>query len=102
MEHFLENLVTYIYVLFVNHGESIGGFILAFYLGILRTKQKYGKADWLEGAICGGLTLSMSSILEWLSLPQSFAIAVGGFIGFMGTNFIRQEAYKKFSKNQKD
>lgn len=94
MEHFFENF----YLFLSKYGETLVGFILAFLMALFRTAQKNGKADWAEAFMCSGLTLGASSVLGWLELPQSFAVGLGAFIGYMGTNFVREEVNKKFKK----
>lgn len=46
----------------------------------------------IEGAICGGLALTIISGLEFFSLPQSMATFVGGWVGFLGVEKIRSIA----------
>ena len=46
----------------------------------------------VEGAICGGLALTIISGLEFFSLPQSMATFVGGWVGFLGGEKIRSMA----------
>ena len=46
----------------------------------------------VEGAICGGLALTIISGLEFFSLPQSMATFVGGWVGFLGVEKIRSIA----------
>lgn len=41
-----------------------------------------------EGALCGGLTLTLISGLELFGLPQSLATFVGGSVGFLGVKKI--------------
>ncbi|WP_425318302.1 phage holin, lambda family [Pseudomonas nitroreducens] len=43
----------------------------------------------LEGALCGGLTLTLISALEFFGLPQSLSTFVGGWVGFLGVEKIR-------------
>ncbi|WP_038342183.1 phage holin family protein [Acinetobacter sp. A47] len=98
MDNFLDNFTLFL----TEYGETLIGFILAFLMALFRTAQKNGKADLAEAFMCSGLTLGASSILGWLQLPQSFAVGLGAFIGYMGTNYVREEIVKRFSKdNQK-
>lgn len=46
----------------------------------------------VEGAICGGLTLTIISGLEFFGLPQSMSTFVGGWIGFLGVEKVRDIA----------
>ncbi|MGO3542326.1 MAG: phage holin, lambda family [Pseudomonas helleri] len=46
----------------------------------------------VEGAICGGLSLTIISGLEFFALPQSMAAFVGGWVGFLGVEKIREIA----------
>ncbi|HHX0995468.1 TPA: phage holin, lambda family [Pseudomonas aeruginosa] len=43
----------------------------------------------LEGAICGCLTVTLISGLEFFGLPQSLSTFVGGWVGFLGVEKIR-------------
>jgi lambda family phage holin len=43
----------------------------------------------LEGALCGGLTLTLISGLEFFGLPQSLSTFVGGWVGFLGVEKVR-------------
>lgn len=43
----------------------------------------------VEGAICGGLTLTMISGFEFFGLPQSMAAFVGGWVGLLGVDKVR-------------
>lgn len=43
----------------------------------------------VEGAICGGLTLTIISGLEFFGLPQTLSTFVGGWVGFLGVEKIR-------------
>lgn len=44
----------------------------------------------LEALICGGLSLSASSIIEWMAWPSSLSVGAGGAIGFIGVSAIRE------------
>lgn len=77
------------------HGEIIMGFLLAVLLAVFRTAKKYGKADWVEALICGALTLAAASLLEWMKFPSQLAIAVGGVIGFKGSQWTNSLIDKK-------
>ena len=46
----------------------------------------------VEGAICGGLTLTIISGLDFFGLPQSMATFAGGWVGFLGVEKIRSIA----------
>lgn len=73
---------------------SVKGAIMAFIIAVLRVvydrQETSNVRITLEGLICGGLSLSLSSALEWFGAPDSVAIAAGGFIGFIGVIKIRQ------------
>ncbi|WP_242173855.1 MULTISPECIES: phage holin, lambda family [unclassified Pseudomonas] len=43
----------------------------------------------VEGVLCGGLTLTIISSLEFFELPQSMATFVGGWVGFLGVEKVR-------------
>lgn len=44
----------------------------------------------LESMICGGLSLSASSIIKWMDWPEGLSVAAGGIIGFLGVTAIRE------------
>ncbi|MGK2972438.1 phage holin, lambda family [Pseudomonas aeruginosa] len=46
----------------------------------------------LEGALCGGLALTIISGFEFFGVPQSMATFIGGWIGFLGVEKIRDLA----------
>lgn len=48
----------------------------------------------LEGPLCGALTLTFVSGLEYLNWPRSMAILIGGGVGFIGVDAIRAVAMK--------
>ncbi|WP_441005285.1 phage holin family protein [Xanthomonas sp. WHRI 1810A] len=43
-----------------------------------------------EALICGALSLSASSVIEWTLWPSSISIKSGGTIGFIGVTAIRE------------
>lgn len=48
----------------------------------------------LESLICGALTIASGSALDALGYGQEWYLFCGGFIGFMGSQFIRKLAQK--------
>ncbi|WP_236236571.1 phage holin, lambda family [Pseudomonas faucium] len=44
---------------------------------------------FLEGALCGLITLALVPLLEWMGLPQGMATFAGGMVGFMGVEKLR-------------
>ncbi|WP_442108211.1 phage holin, lambda family [Pseudomonas sp. NUPR-001] len=44
---------------------------------------------FVEGAICGGLTVTIISGFEFFGLPQSMAGFVGGWVGLLGVEKVR-------------
>lgn len=99
MDHFTDH-----FIVFINeYGATIVGFILAFFMALWRTAKVNGKVDWLEAFMCAGLTLGVASLLDYFGLPQSFSIAIGAFVGYMGTHkvsvFISNKI--KFEDNEK-
>ena len=48
----------------------------------------------LEGALCGLATLTLVPLLEYFGLPQSMATFVGGSVGFLGTEKLRELAVR--------
>ncbi|WP_160623612.1 phage holin, lambda family [Mixta intestinalis] len=74
-------------------GETpIGAVLLAIVMASLRVAYNGGgrRKMLLEGLLCGALTLSAASTLQYFDLPYSLAIAIGGGIGFIGVEQFRK------------
>lgn len=68
----------------------IGGVLMAIAMAVLRMKysgESRGKTV-IEGLLCGALTLTAVSAMNFFHIPQSMTIAIGGFIGFVGVKRI--------------
>lgn len=69
------------------------GAIMAFTITLLRVLYEAKEPNkWriiFEALICGALSLSASSIIEWMAWPSSLSVAAGGAIGFIGVTAIR-------------
>lgn len=69
------------------------GVIMAVIISFLRVlydaKETSKVRILLESLICGALSLSASSVIEWMSWPPSLSVAAGGAIGFLGVTVIR-------------
>ncbi len=44
----------------------------------------------LEALLCGALSLSASSLIEYMTWPAGVAVALGGGIGFLGVGSVRE------------
>ena len=70
------------------------GAIMATTVSLLRVLYEAKEANkWrivLEALICGSLSLSASSVIEWMAWPPSLSVAAGGTIGFVGVTAIRE------------
>lgn len=76
-------------------GETpIGAVLLSVVMAVLRIA--YGGGGWkkmlLEGLMCGAMTLTAVSALDYVNLPQSLSIAIGGALGFVGVEQVRSVA----------
>ncbi|HCR1933822.1 TPA: phage holin, lambda family [Enterobacter roggenkampii] len=81
-------------------GETpMGAVLLSVAMAALRIA--YGGGGWkkilLEGAICGALTLTAVSALDYFNLPQSLSIAIGGALGFVGVEQVKVMASRVFN-----
>ena len=56
------------------------------------------KGSWIEGILCGALTVCISSALDVVGLPISLSPFVGGMVGCMGVDKIRSIAISAISK----
>ena len=70
------------------------GAIMAILISGLRVlydaKETSKRRIILEALICGGLSLSASSVIEWMEWPSNLSVAAGGAIGFLGVTAIRE------------
>ncbi|WP_373874035.1 phage holin, lambda family [Pseudomonas tohonis] len=74
------------------------GAVMAVVIAVLRAIYDGKEKRWirilLEALICGGLTLAAASVIAWLDLPESLAIAFGGAMGFLGVIQARRLALR--------
>ena len=69
----------------------LGAVLLSIFMAGLRIA--YGGGGWkkmLEGLLCGALTLTVASGLEYLSIPKNLSVSIGGGIGFIGVEQFRK------------
>ncbi len=70
------------------------GAIMAILISCLRilydAKETSKRRMIFEALICGGLSLSASSVIEWMEWPSNLSVAAGGAIGFLGVTAIRE------------
>lgn len=87
-----------------HHSPTIYGALLAVAVAIVRVIYGGGTARQmsLEGALCGLLSLTLTSGLELIGLPVSAAAFVGGMVGFIGTEAVRDFAMSWISKKVED
>ena len=74
-------------------GETpVGAVLLAVVMAILRIA--YSGGGWrqmlAEAPLCGALTLTAVSALEYFNLPNSMSVAIGGALGFIGVQQTRR------------
>lgn len=78
------------------------GVIMAVIISFLRVlydaKETSKVRILLESLICGALSLSASSIIEWMDWPPSLSVGAGGAIGFIGVTAIRELIVKFLGK----
>ena len=77
----------------------MGAVLLSVAMAVLRIAYVGGgwKKMVLEGLMCGAMTLTAVSALEYFSLPQSLSIAIGGALGFVGVEQVRTVATRVFN-----
>lgn len=75
---------------------SLYAFCLSVTIAVLRVVYGGGtkRQMVLEGALCGFATLTLVPLLEYFGLPQSMATFVGGSVGFLGTEKLRDLAVR--------
>ena len=75
---------------------SVYAFCLSVTIAVVRVVHGGGtkRQMVLEGALCGFATLTLVPLLEYFGLPQSMATFVGGSVGFLGTEKLRDLAIR--------
>ena len=70
----------------------LGAVLLSVVMAGLRIAYSGGgwKKMLLEGLLCGALTLTVASGLEYLSIPKNISVSIGGGIGFIGVEQFRK------------
>lgn len=56
------------------------------------------KNEWVEGIVCGLLTLAITSSLNFFGLPESVSPVIGGFVGFVGVKKLGDAAVRALNK----
>lgn len=75
---------------------TLQGAIMAFVISLLRVIYDEQESKWtrklLESLICAGLTLAAGGAVRAMGLDTAWVLFVGGLIGFMGADFVREKA----------
>lgn len=83
-----------------SHHPQLYAFGLSVAIAVVRVI--YGNGGWrqmaLEGALCGLATLTLVPLLSYFGLPDSMATFVGGAVGFMGVEKLREYADRIIGK----
>ncbi|QZN97796.1 phage holin, lambda family [Symbiopectobacterium purcellii] len=56
------------------------------------------KNRWIEGVLCGALSLAISSALDVVGLPITMSPFIGGMVGFIGVEKLRNIAINAISR----
>lgn len=71
----------------------LGAVLMSLFMAGLRIAYFGGGGGWkkktLEILLCGALTLTFSSALEYFGWPKSLSVAIGGGVGLIGVDAIR-------------
>ncbi|MBD2811701.1 phage holin, lambda family [Xenorhabdus sp. Vera] len=87
-----------------NTWPQISGSILAIMIcyGRLIYDGVERKNRWVEPLLCGALSWGFSSALELFGIPSSVSPALGGAVGFIGVEKIREFAIRAINKRLGD
>ncbi|MEX0445241.1 phage holin, lambda family [Xenorhabdus sp. SGI246] len=87
-----------------NSWPQISGSVLAIVIcyGRLVYDGVDRKNKWIEGILCGALSWGISSGLELFGIPSNAAPFVGGLVGFIGVEKIREFAIRTINKRLGD
>ena len=82
--------------------NAITGFVMAFFMSMLRgfflQQMITFRQRLLDGSICGALTLSSMSLLVYAGVGESLSTFVGGMLGFVGAEKIREFLFSLIRK----
>lgn len=83
------------------HQASLHAMGLSMAIAVVRVIYGGGKGKQmaLEAVLCGLATLSLIPVLEWLGLPQSMSSFIGGMVGFLGVEKLRDLA-ERFGRSK--
>lgn len=86
----------------ISESSTVQGAIMATTIATLRilydAKNTKPFRIMLEALICGALALCISSLIEIFHLPSSAATTIGGAIGFIGVNTLRDFILRSINK----
>lgn len=84
--------------IWLNGYVPLGGVLLSIVMAVLRIA--YSGGGWrrmlLEAPLCGAITLTAVSSLDYFNLPKTLTVAFGGAIGFIVVDQIRAVALRIF------
>lgn len=87
-------LLAVIWSALTGMSPAVKGAAMAVVIAYLRVmydgKETHRVRIMLESLLCGALSLCATSVIAWLQLPGDLAIAVGGSVGFIGVNAMRE------------
>lgn len=76
----------------------LGAVVMSIIMAGLRIAYFGGGGGWkrktLEILLCGALTLTFASALEYVGWPKSLSVAIGGGVGLIGVDAIRGAAMR--------
>lgn len=76
----------------------LGAVVMSIGMAGLRIAYFGGGGGWkrktLEILLCGALTLTFASALEYVGWPKSLSVAIGGGVGLIGVDAIRGAAMR--------
>ncbi len=82
---------------------SIYGFLLAVIVAWLRITYQGGdkRRRRIEALLCGAISLAFTNGMELFGIPREFSGFVGGVIGFIGVEAMRQWSMTKLKQDMK-
>ena len=82
------------------HQPVIYGVVLSMGTAALRVVYGGGKRRQalLEAIMCGAIALTLMSGMDWMGVPASASGFVGGMVGFLGVETVREYAQRFLGK----
>ena len=88
----------------MDNWPAVYGALLALAIAFLRITYNggTGRRRLVESTLCGLITLAAATATQLLGMPQEATPFLGGVVGLLGVDIIRDRAQQMFGKKEKN